>query len=371
MKNNDIYNEIKARMSIASYSGDKRQAESAVRLINTVDVAIHDSPESLGLDAIKLPTIRVHKGLVDKWMKLAETRNIKVFYVDFDNEDAQDFIRIANRENVRTGATFIFPQSLLSYTKEYGLRLGESDCNFDVKIKESHLNGLHRKDLKHETWLEHSLAVVEEANVLLQQNNYVLNKIASALNVSVGILTKAVRTAALFHDLGKLNEDWQLNAGISKDAEGHELIAHTGFEVTKPFPPHATVSAYALHDALLLSNLFPKPLAKAILFAIAHHHSTGAHNVPSFTLHKNWRAAVREAINNVPGLNGLLNLERVITSQKSSTKLPLSFPDILSNVYPFYIFISRFLRLADMLATGGEDAVIHYEDYRRLIVYSE
>ncbi len=63
-------------------------------------------------------------------------------------------------------------------------------------------------------------------------------------------------------------------------------------------------------------------------------------------------------------LAAALDLERFKVSQPSSTNLRdriarFDWP----NEYDAYVLLARWLRLADRLATGGDDALHNYEDW--------
>jgi CRISPR-associated endonuclease Cas3-HD len=183
------------------------------------------------------------------------------------------------------------------------------------------------------------------------------------LGVRLDEIKKAAKLAAVLHDLGKLNKEWQGRAGIPDSADPADLLAHTDGRNYITFPPHATVSAYALWPALVDGGALRRLLAKAVCFAIAHHYSVRAKEVPEYDLHSQWQSAVSQALQQ-SGLSNALNLNLVIPIQRSSTNLREQLPPMeYEKLYTAYILLSRWLRLADRIATGGPDAVLHYEDW--------
>jgi CRISPR/Cas system-associated endonuclease Cas3-HD len=95
------------------------------------------------------------------------------------------------------------------------------------------------------------MRVAQEIDAVLQQESHAVSALASMLRVRLDEIKKAAKLAAVLHDLGKLNKEWQGRAGIPNSADPADLLAHTGGRNYITFPPHATVSAYALWPALV------------------------------------------------------------------------------------------------------------------------
>ncbi|MCS7187074.1 MAG: CRISPR-associated endonuclease Cas3'', partial [Armatimonadota bacterium] len=215
--------------------------------------------------------------------------------------------------------------------------------------------------LRKETWIEHAVKTVCEIEKLLEQDKLAVKGLAKLLGVTEEDVKRAAKLAALLHDFGKLTAKWQQLAGVHENSDAEKLLAHTAQRDYAHFPSHATVSAYALWDAF--KEAVPCHLGRAVLFAIAHHHSVRAQQVPDYKLHGGWQEAVTLAMNQA-GLNGL-SLDKVNREQQSTTELGKQFPQLESeHLYTAYVLLSKWLRLADRIATeGSEDAIFRYEDW--------
>jgi len=361
----NVYEKVIAQLSRAAFEGSRARAEAAVRDVNTVEVTIHDNPQTLGKDILHLPTISVHIGIAKKWAKEAVQAKVKVWRVEVDKRvsDAQVAVTCESisDKDIWIGDRLVFPTSILSYSANFGLQRAAGGSNFQPQADQSYPPLL--STLQQESWVDHSIRVSQEIDAVLQQESHAVSALASILGTSLAEIEKAAKLAAVLHDLGKLNKAWQERAGISSSASPADLLAHTDGRNYNAFPPHATVSAYALWPALVDGGVLPPRLAKTVCFAIAHHHSVRAKDVPPYSLHPAWQPAVEEGLQQC-GLNGSLDLGLIRTSQPSLTNLRERFPPMeYECLYTTYVLLSRWLRLADRIATGGSDAVLCYEDW--------
>jgi CRISPR-associated endonuclease/helicase Cas3 len=360
LEEDNAYERVIAQLSRAAFEGSRAQAEATVRDINTVEVTIYDNPQSLGADVLRLPTINVHIGIAKKWAKGAKVWRVEV---DRNPSDANTTVNLESitDEDISIGDRLIFPLSVLTYSLDLGLQAGGGGPNFQLRAGQT--RGTPSSALQRESWIEHSFRVVQAMDQVLRDERHAVSALASLLGISKSDVEKAARLAACLHDLGKLSKQWQRRAGVSESATPQRLLAHTDGRNYGSFPPHATVSAYALWSALVDGGLLPRQLARPVCFAIAHHHSVRAREVPAFEFHPAWQQTVAQALQQC-GLNGTINLNSVITYQQSRTNLREKFPPIeYERLYTAYILLSRWLRLADRIATGGRDALLHYENW--------
>jgi CRISPR-associated endonuclease/helicase Cas3 len=355
-----------ARLSHAAFTGNRREIEGVVRDVQTVEVSLHSDPQSLGESALWLPTISVHIGVVKSWLK----EGAKAWRLEVDREARDAGIQVRcepiserNQREICLGDRLIFEPTKLAYNPQLGLHLGEGGVNFEPQIERERA----RLDITYqdESWICHALKTVNYMERVLERENLAVEGLARLLDISSDEVRRAGKFAALLHDLGKLTIEWQKRAGVSESASGHELLAHTKSRDYAYFPSHATVSAYALWCAL--EGVIPRQLGKAVLFAIAHHHSVRAKQVPSYRLHRSWQQAVKEALEQI-GLDSDW-LEGVHQEQPSTTDLRTSFPPLeYERLYTAYILVARWLRLADRMATeGDESAIFRYEDWFRRV----
>jgi len=361
----NAYEQVVAHLCRAAFEGNRSRAAAAVRDVNTVEVTIYDDRQTLQSDALRLPVVSVHLGIARKWAEDAMQKKARVWRVEIDRTSADGKVEVNVNavldKDIWIGDRLVFPSSVLTYCANMGLRSGPGGQSFSPLSSQSSPSPPSYSQQNSEPWIDHSVRVAQETCKVLQQERFAVSALARLLNVSADTVRYAAFVAALLHDLGKLTEKWQNQAGISNQAQA--LLAHTGGRTYINFPPHATVSAYALWETLVNNAKFPRILAKAVCFAIAHHHSVRAKEVPEYELHPAWKDAVKAALHNF-GLNNILNLDAVIQSQKSSTSLRERFPPMeYEQLYTAYVLLSRWLRLADRIATGGPAAIEDYENW--------
>jgi len=356
------YEIVVANLSYASFTGDRKRAEQAVRDLDTVEVTLHEQPETLGKEVLRLPTISVHIGVVRSWLN----KGVKAWRVEVDKDPIDGQLQaiceiVRNKQSIVVGDRIVFSPDKLVYDGELGLREGEGSKGFEPTLAKEKLpieGALHK-----ETWIEHAIKTVREIEKLLERDGKAVKGLANLHGVSEDEIKRAAKLAALLHDFGKLAIEWQRCAGVLENADAEKLLAHTAQRDYTRFPSHATISAYALWDAL--REVIPCQLGKAVLFAIAHHHSVRAQQVPKYRLHKSWHEAVTKAINCACLDEAFLDLYKVCEEQKSTVELRDSFPPMeYEKLYTAYVLLSKWLRLADRIATeGSEDAIFHYEDW--------
>jgi len=354
------YERTISHLSYAAFTGDRSEAEKAVRDLDTVEVTLHEQPESLCEDALRLPTISVHTGIVRSWLK----EGAKAWRVEVDRNPTDwglqaKCVPVRSDREIAAGDRIVLSPQLIVYDCKLGLRRGEGGKGF--KPSQPKEKTFPKGILRKETWIDHTVKVVCEIEKLLEQDKLAVKGLASLLDIHENEVKRAAKLAAMFHDLGKLTVEWQQQAGVSENACAEELLAHTSQRDYTRFPPHATVSAYALWDAL--RGFVPCHLSKAILLAIAHHHSVRAHRVPAYKLHKNWHKALERAAKET-GLDNF-PIDKVFREQQSTVELRDKFPPIEhERLYTAYVLLSKWLRVADRIATeGSEDAIFRYEDW--------
>ncbi len=366
LEESNAYEQVVAQLSRAAFEGSRSRAEAAVRDVNTVEVTVHNNLQAIGTDALRLPTIGVHIGVVKGWMKQAKQKKAPVWRIEIDQQgsDARpsvEVVEITGDKDLSIGDRIVFPPFVLQYSSNYGLHLSAGDQVFQPLPGQGRT--LPSSAPWKESWVEHSVRTAYAVEEVLAKEWHAVQALARLLDVDDALIRKAATLVALLHDLGKLSIEWQKKAGILHTAGASDLLAHTDGRVYMNFPPHATVSTYALWDALVDEQVFPRILARAMGFAIAHHHSVRAKEVPKYEFHPQWRSAVEQVLQ-VCNLAGVLDLNRVVKRQNSPTALRDRFPPLeYECLYTAYVLISRWLRLADRLATGGEDALLRYENW--------
>jgi CRISPR-associated endonuclease/helicase Cas3 len=353
------YEQVVAGLSYAAFTGDRSKVAKAIRDTQTVEVTLFSNPHSLGKDVLRLPTISVHIGIVKQWLK----DGAKAWRVEVDKQgrdvDVQVECESVTADQIRLGDCLVFEPSKLAYDCQLGLQFGVAGKDFEpLPVRErAQLEGTYRTEL----WIDHAIKTACWMEKMLERDRLAVEGLAKLLGIPREEVKRAGKLAALLHDFGKLTVEWQQTAGVDQNASANELLAHTATRDYTPFPSHATVSAYALWE--VLREAIPSQLGKALLFAIAHHHSVRARQVPKYRLHPSWQQAINEALKRV-GLDSV-QLQRVQHEQPSDSDLRDRFPPLeYERLYTTYVLLAKWLRLADRMATEGrEDAVFRYEDW--------
>lgn len=352
------------QLNQAAFKGSRKVAASAIRAQDRVQVSVIDTAyEIASAKLLRLPWFNISVSTARQWIERSRKCGCLVQRVTVDENKVDDARPTVAREklhdyNLRFGDLLLFDSTIVSYDPELGLAEGIEGYGFQPRDRTERQRA--EKQYYRETWYEHIRKVVVTLRELLHQDRHSVEGLARLLKSSVTNVEQAALLTAVLHDVGKLTREWQSAAGVGISASATELLAHTG-EKSAVLPPHATISAYCCWDALQATT-FPKPLKFAIAYAIAHHHSVRAKEVPRYSLHPTWQEAVSTMLFEV-GLDKIVQLEHFITKQESSTSLRDRIPRFDWPDYDAYVMLARWLRLADWLATGGSDAVRDYEDW--------
>jgi hypothetical protein len=96
---------------------------------------------------------------------------------------------------------------------------------------------------------------------------------------------------------------------------------------------------------------------------MAHHHSVRADTTPEFTMSDGWFDVVACSVQQHIGVT-VTQDEFNVVSPNGSGSCGVSPNLLVPEVYTAYVLLSRWLRLADRIATGGgENAILRYEEW--------
>lgn len=271
-----------------------------------------------------------------------------------------------------------------AYDEQIGLRVGEAGDMESPSREEPQRPG--HSPLHKEPWADHASCVAKEAQTRLHAdgwpNGLLFRGLAERYNFNTDALQDAVRTCALLHDLGKLQEAWQRWAEAAQKAKDKQYqhvvpLAHTDFDPEDPEdwkrerhlgirrPPHSAASAY--YGLPMLSTLLrgtnrngKQSLTSACLAAILAHHGgwlpPRANVGPGLGIMKltpKWNDAVAQVLQGLSTANAVRQLEaRHDKLRTISDWLALSTDaDNLRLWWPLVAYLTRTLRLSDQRAT--------------------
>lgn len=341
-----------ALLSEAAFTGNKSLASKAVRDEFSCEISLHRNPDFLGKEIFRLERIRVPFWLFRNW---AEKYQLAIWEAAEDNL-VDDELEVRWRPLQVNGAEAILPfkhyvisSQAIGYDEQLGLIPEGPTKNFPLTQCRD-LKEFEDIQYKEEPWSLHARRVQEKVKELLESCPFIIAIFSKAFEMGEEDFKRLVSNIMKLHDLGKLSKSWQDKAGW----DGKTPLAHSSKQGVR-FPPHATVSAYAL-SKWACNNYKTKKLYEAMLFAVAHHHSLRSAHFRDYELIENWK----EVLHGCDIDNSIID---TIIPKANSFRLPAEFPEFGNPfLYRAYAFISRTLKLADWAAIGGEDALLRIEN---------
>ena len=371
--------EAYALLAEAAFTGSKTTAEKAVRVIDSVEVAVYDLkrhyPRLTGLPRKLwlLPRISVSRRLLLKKMEEASDKGVFLGWIleeTAPQEDEETRVKLkaqpikprdVKERNWRYDSDLIvLHPAFAGYSPKEGLTFqGEGEELPPPEDKKSHDSKDERRfQRKPESWVEHALATVDAFRThILPRESYALRVLQCITGWSEETLMQVLKTVLALHDLGKLTEQWQFGirqtlTDDERETCGEEPLAKGGnAKVSVSLPPHATISAYLLMDALVETY---GRRAVEVALAVAHHHSVRALEVPSYELVSGAGNEVEAALRRVDVGTTLLDRLLEKSRQRESTNLGRSMvPFGKAKRFALYAVVARILRACDWLSSGG------------------
>ncbi len=354
----------------AAFTGDRKAAQSAVRDSLDLEVAIHDKPHELGKAVLRLPRCKLHPGVFANFVRDSNPRTWRVEIDASPRDDYEaniDLIRFLPKDRIVAGRLYIVHPDFACYDPDCGLRLGRPGQPAATRVV-----GVKRVDLpdrlKCETWAEHADNIVRKFDeVILPEERFALRALARYLEIGEDILHTVIRLVLIFHDLGKLTVGWQskIRQGLDDPRLACSFLAHRGAGI-RGLPPHAAISAWVASSCISRKLTASNPrlrnlVAEPAIAAIAHHHSVRAASAPMFRMIDGWFEPVHSAVVAHTQLD--VSEADFYTEPPSGSGRAVSAVNLLSPGYCSYVFLSRWLRLSDRIATGGEHAIYDYEKW--------
>lgn len=365
----DAAGRVLASLAEAAFTGNSTKAEQAVRETLTVEVALHDSPRALGPAILRLPRCRLHPGVFEHFVRKQGPQVWQVI-VDRDSDDDYrtriEFQSVDSKSKLMPGGYYVVHPQFGCYDTERGLRLGLSGQPARPSTPRQTRDRLDG-ELRIELWQDHTEEVVKVfERHILPKERMAFEALARWLGKTQDELLAIAKLVLVFHDLGKLAHQWQqeIQAELKGKLPPGSFLAHRGDRIRR-LPPHATVSAWVATPCLcrLAGSCWQQTLAMPALAAIAHHHSVRADTTPEFQMINGWFDVVADCARRLAGLEvtpGDFNIRPPLGGGSCGVSLNFLIP----KAYTSYVLLSRWLRLADRIATGGnEAAILDYEEW--------
>ena len=374
-------------LSQATFSGSRPKASAAVRKSDlTVEISIHDEPGSLDKEVLFLPRVGIPLSIMRRFV---QEHRPDMWEIEVDRHYQDDYCpvvttpRVDSARNIAPGSFYVISSRFASYSLEKGFVLGDSGMPF-VPQPPQEREPL-ASELRIETVEEHLNRTIEAfEKLILPKEGYLIKSLGFLLGMKEDGLLQMVRACLVLHDLGKLTEEWQNKAweitnrwakelGNLEKLPEHEqaiLDKSDGFLAHFPeirgsnehLPPHATVSAYAARP--FFQKYWGEVAGMTAWMAIAHHHSVRAREVRPYRLVSGWYEMVSEILKRQVAIKLSKKEVRDGTNLIRKTKLDMMIPPFdRPKSYTVYLILSRWLRLADWMAVGGENAILDYEKW--------
>lgn len=347
-----------------------------VREVDSVNLIVHDDPESLRLE-VPLPAVSVSRSVARGFLReLQKSGNIsraKVLSAAETQKESENYApalvwkQVANPKEVNGTFYLCIPPDFAAYNQDSGLILGEPGTeSFEQAMRNV---AYEPYSYRRETWREHIERVIEQYEKQSSRHRIGGERLAKELSVDRDVVERMGLVVAALHDLGKLAEKWQeriwnWQTTVKPDEGRDGFLGHSDFDGADRAqreqyrnpkymkPPHAVESYYAGHRILAqeikgieMRAELRKPVHMALGSAIARHHSAFAEKLGEFRLAEGYEAEVREIL--APRrLEAELRNEPSVKHRESFSDWIIN-PEVEDRMLPLYWYMVRRLRMAD------------------------
>ena len=383
-------------ISNAMEGQERSYRRDLIRNIDSVTVLAADSPEKVG-NPFSAQGFSLFRGSIyGIWRNLEEMadgldlgefedRPWTMQYPSSNQNDTEDATQeeryvwrpIPDRSLIRGTRIVVINSAFCAYDGELGFRI-QAPCEqtgWVSKQGESYSgNRIGGYSYQLESYSQHIKRMVRVYESQFKDDySYVQRKLTELWNLPSDGLDQAIRLAIACHDLGKLDRRWQRWVRLYQEKIGEplcdrsQMAVHTdsepgnqvhqearkGTDRQESRPNHAGESAVAA--AQIVANYIgqqQKSLARAVLTAIARHHSTGTESYEEYDLHPETSKALAQALEaarlSVPEQPMLKSSGRGGRLDRYLIK-PGQFRSLL-----LYLYVVRILRLCDGLSQERE-----------------
>jgi len=345
------YGQILQSLVEASFYRDKQKIEQSVREALTCKLTIYDDPEKLGIDVLKLNALSIDVNILKNFFRKAKPIMwlIDAWKQDYESSGSMNvhISSVKSDEYIYPFGFFVLHRDFCNYDEYLGLRLGVVGSNLSSFEQKKQPGPVF--EYKRESWIHHAEKSLTRFEELKRDYIIEMKNLSTTLGITEGQLECLIAFCITFHDIGKLNKEWQKCA----NALGSEPLAHV--ESMPAPPPHSTISAYSLQK--ILADFAGKSLGFSCFYALAHHHSVGSELIKPYEFISEWKQQVWEAMskiwNTYPELKEI-QLEDIYPALDKPARMPGKIPSLGSpREYVPYAFISRMLRLSDRRSQSG------------------
>nr|HID15081.1 DEAD/DEAH box helicase [Anaerolineae bacterium] len=386
---------IWALITDALVFGEASARPELIRKVDSRTVIVYEPPDELSEESpfryegfsLWHGTLR---GAVEELLEQAESLGLPwALRYPVQQQDEEDsrapvtyrWMDVRDQDDVSASLLFAIHPALVAYDAERGFRLGvESDGSYRSPEARRRRGDKGEYAYALESYAQH---IANMRRVFERRFRHRLAWVMSRLeaqkadwhHLPPGLLERAVRLALALHDVGKLEERWQRWAARYQERIGEGrppfLVAHTHWEPHNPIHCQARQAARgkpkthagegAIASARILWEALDgrehRGLYRAVVTAIARHHSPSLREANPFRLHPQAQAAVAEALTAV-GDGSWEGWARWLIPEQETPNLEKRLlsppPEEPWAAWLLYFTIARILRLCDRLSQEEE-----------------
>lgn len=362
--------ETRPNVRQAQNRGNPAAVRQLIRDVDSINVIITDSPESLHFDNRKWPEMLSipRRSLHNIFNPDAASDSLWSVKIALERDVTQNGSIVVDWTSIddafglqRAGWLIAIHPSRACYSPEIGLVIGQSGDAPRVVYRERPVAVGYR--YKMEVYEDHVRRVRSAGRKQESSYHIATRRIAALLGITSQKVCDWLDLLWALHDVGKLSVEWQdaiwewqaSKSGVP--AEPRPVLAHSDYDPEIDYlasrrasrrPPHAAEGAFAVRQLLedLIGN-YAMGAYRASITAIVRHHSPDTGTVNAFSLIANAEALVTHSLEQE--LTVPLAKTGTPRERKSFTDEDLfQCTDISEEKFlPLYLYLSRRLRLAD------------------------
>lgn len=354
---------------------DDEAARKLIRDADSVSVAVHDDPTSVG------PRMRLESFSLARPTFWAFARDVlggghKIWVLEVEQTPAGPWVPVwkpaASDKDLRGALWACVTPASACYDRDAGLQLGRQGTwtSRALPIDAKAVTYRYAK----ERYAEHIGRV--RGQIERQREGYAVltDRLSTLFGISEDDVERLVAIAGELHDVGKLSSSWQDRAW-KWQTDMHRTaregwLAHTDLDLSDPkqrgataqaayrLPAHAAEGAFAAAPLIqrVVDGMIPNDqerasvVTQALFSAIARHHGAFTHRLEDFSLPPAAHAEALAALREAAGAVGIFD-DRPDAATREQFASWLTEPSDRDG-FLLYWYVSRRLRLADQRATA-------------------
>lgn len=371
--------QIWALMERAMALNDASVRRELIRKVDSRTILVHEDPEGLENPlacagfSLWHGTLRGKLEELEAWQKAKGLDWALKHPVELEEEEdvrvpvRYRWLPVRSIDDIGTAFLFVIHPALVAYDEQLGFRFTEDGGGYRTEPVQQRTKQREYYTYQLEAYTDHIQAMVclyrrDLANRLA----HAIARLEQKAGFPAGGIDRAIRLAIALHDLGKLDERWQAwvrayQKEIGEPLDNETFMAvHTHMETPEHQaaacrikirrPPHAGEGAIAGAKIAHRELKGNEGLRRAVITAVARHHSAQTGTFGDYRLHHSAQAALKAALE-AAGLDGNAADDCLPQTPAPAPKLENQIlrlpPGDPHTWWLAYFLIVRVLRLAD------------------------